>query len=122
MKTGYIILGHGSRASEANETLQHITGIVKEKLAEDTVIGAFMGFSQPSLEQAAEELVNNGCGKVIIMPFFLYKGIHMQEDIPAKVKKLEEKFGSKVSFSITNHLGVDSRLAEIILDRIKEVN
>ncbi|MBS4024823.1 MAG: sirohydrochlorin cobaltochelatase [Clostridia bacterium] len=122
MSTGYVILGHGSRAREANESLQEITKMVKENLYNQRVISAFMGFSQPSLEDAVAELVDVGCSNIVIMPFFLYKGIHLQEDIPEKMDKLGEKYGDQASFTLTHHLGTDKRLAEIVLERIRGVN
>jgi sirohydrochlorin ferrochelatase len=119
MRTGYVILGHGSRVREANESLQEIAKMVKEDLNNQGVISAFMGFSQPSLEGAVAELVDGGCSNIVIMPFFLYKGIHLQEDIPAKLDKLGEKYGDQASFTLTHHLGADKRLAEIVLERIR---
>ncbi|MDW7673761.1 MAG: CbiX/SirB N-terminal domain-containing protein [Bacillota bacterium] len=122
MNIGYIILGHGSRASEANESLKLIANLVTEKLDSQNVKVAYMGLCEPTLEAATEELVNSGCGKIIIMPFFLYRGIHLQEDIPAKITSLTEKHDGKVVINFAKHIGVDDRLADIVVDRIKGVS
>jgi sirohydrochlorin ferrochelatase len=119
MNTGYVILGHGSRAKEAAETLQAIVNMVKEDLKSEWVSSAYMGFSQPNLEEAVAKFVAGGCSKIVIMPFFLYKGIHLQKDIPEKIEKLEEKYNGQATFSLTSHLGADKRLAKIVLDRIR---
>ncbi len=120
MKKGYIVLAHGSRAMEANESLKEIADMVAQKLNSETVRAAYMSHGKPSLEDAAAELVELGCSSVVVAPFFLSKGIHLKEDIPGILEKLEAKF-TTAKFLFTEHLGVDPRLADILVDRIGAV-
>ncbi|MDA8233486.1 MAG: hypothetical protein M0Z31_01505 [Clostridia bacterium] len=55
------------------------------------------------------------------MPFFLYFGIHLQEDIPEILKEEKAKYPG-VEIVMASNLGADIRLVDILLDRIKEVS
>jgi len=114
-----IILGHGSRAEEANNSLYDVVEMVAGKIKLDLVGAAFLGHAQPNLETAISEMAAKGVNKITIVPLFLFQGIHMQEDIPRIVKQLEAKY--QVTITLARHLGADSRVADILVDRIQEV-
>lgn len=120
MEKAIIIFGHGSKAPEALETLHRIKEIVKPALEANMIEVASMQFSEPDLPTCIEDLVKRGAAKIIIMPFFLYYGIHMQEDIPAILAEERAKY-PEVEIVISNNLGADQRLADIVVERIKEV-
>jgi sirohydrochlorin ferrochelatase len=123
MKTGVVILGHGSRAAvdEANQVLIDLARVVKEKINFEFFATAFMNpkSQRPNLEKAVAGLVQDGVKKIIIAPIFLANGVHMQKDIPEEITRLREKY--QVEIKIATHLGTDARIAEIIVEKIKEV-
>ncbi|WP_418790318.1 sirohydrochlorin chelatase [Phosphitispora sp. TUW77] len=121
MKTGIIILGHGSRAAEALEQLKKYGEMLKSEASYDIVEIASLQFNQPDLPEAIKKVVDAGADKIIIVPFFLYKGVHMQEDIPEVLEGEKAKYPG-LEIVMTNHLGTDRRLVEIIIDRIEEVS
>ncbi len=114
-----IVLGHGSRAAEANRALHDIVEMVKERGEFDLVEPAFMGRCEPDLEASVKKLVGQGAKQIIVMPLFLYRGIHVQEDIPGDIRRLQEKYSVNMVFA--RNLGPDRRIADIIMDRIREV-
>jgi len=121
MKMGIIVLGHGSKAPQALETLKKYGEMVKTKSRCEIVEIASLQFNRPNLPEAIQKAVSLGAGKIVIVPFFLYNGIHMQEDIP-EVIACEKANNPGVEFVLANHLGADHRLVDIVLDRIKEVS
>jgi sirohydrochlorin ferrochelatase len=114
-----IVLGHGSRAPEANRSFGEIVKMVAEKADSSVVEPAFMSHCQPDLETSVKKMVEAGFKQIVIMPFFLYNGIHVQEDIPGDIRKLEEKYGVEMVF--TKSLCPDQRIVDIVVDRIMEV-
>lgn len=118
---GIIILGHGSRKRDANEDVKIISEMVEKKVPQALVKAAFMGNGEPSLEQGIDELVKIGANKVTIAPLFLFGGNHVKRDIPEVIAGQKEKYPD-VEFIYTSYLGPDPRIAEIVLDRIKEGN
>jgi len=121
MKRAIIVLGHGSKAPQALETLKKYGDMVKVKTRCEIVEIASLQFNQPDLPEALERVITLGANKIVIVPFFLYNGIHMQEDIPAVIAEEKAK-NPGVEIILANHLGADHRLVDIVIDRIEEVS
>jgi len=117
LKTSVILLGHGSMASGGNVALRDIAKLVKDMGGMD-VIPAFLQFKEPSLPQAIEQAVGAGAEKIVVMPYFLYMGNHVSEDIPGELDGMRAKYPA-VEMVMTDHLGAHPKLAEIVLERIK---
>ena len=120
MKKAIVIFGHGSKAPEALETLKMVRDIIKPALDTDIVEVASMEFSEPDLPTCVAGLVNRGVNKIVVAPFFLYYGIHMQEDIPQILANERSKY-PEVEIVITGNLGADQRIADVVIERIREV-
>ncbi len=93
-QTGVVILAHGSRGErgivEVPETLKRIAGGVKSLLPPGVeVTGAALQFNHPTLGEAVASLVTQGVERIVIMPYFLFSGRHITEDIPQLVEKLK---------------------------------
>ncbi|MCL6610671.1 MAG: CbiX/SirB N-terminal domain-containing protein [Peptococcaceae bacterium] len=120
MKTGIILLSHGSRLPDAQATLADLVEKVKSGGKFDYVAGASLQFNQPDLPSAVAEAVSAGMDRVIVVPLFLYMGMHMKKDIPEIINEERKKY-PHVRMDMTGNIGADRRLAEILLDRIGEV-
>jgi sirohydrochlorin ferrochelatase len=118
MTTEIILLGHGSRRKEANESLIQVAQRVGEIL-EREVAPAFMAHWEPSLPQAVETKIEAGAQKIIIMPLFLFRGMHVTIDIHEEVREIQEKH-PEVEIIFTPELGADDSIAYLASSRIKE--
>ncbi len=119
MKTAIILLGHGSRAQEANNAIKEIAGLVKEKGGYDIVDVAFLQLAKPLLPDKIDECVGYGIRRIIIQPYFLHHGRHVIDDIPEEIDKARIKYPD-TEIIFTRPLGVHSKLADIVIDRITE--
>jgi sirohydrochlorin cobaltochelatase len=54
------------------------------------------------------------------MPYFLHRGAHIKRDIITNINATLEKYRFQNVF-MTKHLGVDERLVDLIVERVKEV-
>jgi sirohydrochlorin ferrochelatase len=54
------------------------------------------------------------------MPYFLHKGAHIKRDIITNINAALEKYRFQNVF-MTKHLGVDEKLVDLIVERVKEV-
>jgi len=122
MKTGLVVLGHGSRVAvdEANQVLLSLAAMVKERTGFDLLETAFMNpkSQRQNLAEAVGKIVRGGAKRIIVAPVFLSNGLHMQKDIPAEIAELKEKY--QVEISLAAHLGPDPRIADVVVERIKE--
>lgn len=121
---GIIILGHGSRAiaSDANMLLYDVVEMFKKLTSRDLVVPAWMNKESglPDLQQAIDQLVNNGVKTIVIAPWFLTNGLHIKEDIPAELKLAQNKY-SFLNIKLARPLGVDVRIVEVLAERVAEV-
>jgi len=124
MKTGYIILAHGSNAAvgEANEIAFQIAAILRQKTDNALIETAIMNRASglPGLKDGVERLIAVGVDKLIIAPLFLAGGTHIREGIPQEIAQLQAQH-PQVPIRLAEPLGADPRLADILLDRIRGV-
>jgi len=123
-KTGIIILAHGSRGELGIvETPERLTGIsegIKNLLPPGLeVIGAALRFNHPDLEEAVASLVDGGVQRIVILPFFLFSGRHITEDLPQLKEMLESKY-PEVQFMVTNALGNGEHFVTLVANRLEE--
>ncbi|AFQ44132.1 sirohydrochlorin chelatase [Desulfosporosinus meridiei] len=118
MKSEIIILGHGSRRAEANEGLL----VVAEKVSRiigQPVTPAYMAHDHPSLPEAVEAKIESGAKHIVIMPLFLFRGMHVTVDIHEELREIREQH-PEVEIVFTRELGADDGIASLASLRIKE--
>ncbi|MCL1803605.1 MAG: CbiX/SirB N-terminal domain-containing protein [Eubacteriaceae bacterium] len=118
-----VILAHGSREDRTVDTLHSIVSQVREQLASEVdafVEEAFMQFRSESLKYRLDSLVERGYEDIAIIPYFLFDGVHIKEDIPAEIAEFESN-NPNVKIKLGKTLGTDSRMASIVTDRILEI-
>ncbi len=117
--TGVLVLAHGSRKSETEITMEKIVEYAREILKMEHIEAAYMEFRARSLESGLLGLMAKGVDDIKVVPYFLFDGVHIQEDIPAEIAAFREKH-PEVQVSMGGTLGADRRLAEVLADRIRE--
>ena len=116
---GILILAHGSREKSTEDTLSEIIAMLKQDMKECLIETAYLQFNENNLEAGLNRLVNQGAKDIKVIPYFLFDGIHIREDIPREIEQyLADKDGIKISIGKT--LGADKRLAMILTDRVRE--
>ncbi len=114
-----LLVAHGSRKSQQNDLFFDIIDMVKEIVGDEYYVdGAFMSFSEMNIEFKLNEYITKGATEIIIVPYLLFAGNHVKNSIPTKVDKFMADYPN-IKVVYKESLGVDRRLAEIIVDRIK---
>lgn len=78
-----------------------------------------MELAEPTIEQAVDRCVRNGASSVVVAPYFLSKGRHIQDDIPALVEEASSKYNGHIRCVIADPIGVDPLMARLIEERVK---
>ena len=122
MEKVIVFLSHGSRSEDFQKGINQIIDLVKEKRKDLKIYGANMELCSPTLEETIEKIVkeDKDITKIGIVPFFLFEGIHIKEDIPEIIEKLSEEY-KNIEFSFGKPLGADPILADILLKRAEEI-
>ncbi len=77
-----VIFAHGSSIESANESVREVAESVRREGGFDLVEAAFLGGGSPDLDAAVATLVQKGASRVIVVPYFLTLGLHLQRDLP----------------------------------------
>lgn len=102
--------------------LMEVADKYKKLYSIEIVEAAHMELSEPSISTAFRKCVDQGANKIICHPFFLSKGRHVQEDIPEMMRAAAaEHSGVQLEYSITEPLGVQEKILELIHQSITTV-
>ncbi|MCL2883657.1 MAG: CbiX/SirB N-terminal domain-containing protein [Coriobacteriia bacterium] len=116
---GTLVIAHGSRAKETEATMDSILAMVKAELPDTIIEQAYMEFSEQNVQKGVAALAERGVTEIKVVPYFLFMGIHLKQDIPEMVEECLAKYPG-VSITMGENLGADKRLAEILADRIRD--
>lgn len=116
---GLILVDHGSKRVEANAMLDDVVRMFKGLSGSRIVEAAHMELAEPSIEQAFERCIDQGATEIVVHPYFLSPGRHSRRDIPRIVALAAAKF-PEVSYRVTEHLGLDTRMCEVVMQRVRE--
>jgi sirohydrochlorin ferrochelatase len=115
-----IILVHGSRNEQVKEEFLKLVDLIRKRLTTLRIEPAIFQFSpEYSLSRILENLSDEGYKDVRIVPLFLFKGIHIKDDLPNIISREKSKY-PYLNISISRTLWPDRRILNIIAERIKE--
>ncbi|GAM09629.1 sirohydrochlorin ferrochelatase [Geobacter sp. OR-1] len=118
-KTAILLMAHGSRIPEANDAAQEIAAMVRKMTGYDIVEVSYREMHLPNIQQGIDACVAQGAERILLMPYFLFIGAHVREDLPEEMAQAQERYPN-VEFAMGNHLGVHRKLAEVVVERIAE--
>jgi sirohydrochlorin ferrochelatase len=118
--TGIIVFGHGSRIEAANQAVRTAAADLARAGDCPIVEAAFLELGCPSLEEAAELLVCRGVDRVVIIPYFLTPGTHLERDLPALVARISKK-NNNIQILVTASLDGHPGLVQILAERARAI-
>jgi len=122
IKTGIVVLVHGSRGKlgkgEVESALEIIVEGLKPCLAPGVeVVGAALQFNQPALEEAVEVLCSMQVKRIIIVPYFLFAGRHITEHVPQALSDLQHLYPD-TRFIVAEAMGLDESFIGLLARRV----
>jgi sirohydrochlorin cobaltochelatase len=116
LKTAIIVFAHGSRVESANEAVRAVSRELVSASGCDLVMAAFLELGQPDLPSVAGQLAAEGVERLIVLPYFLTLGLHMERDLPRLVEAIvQEHQGLRVE--VAPPLDGHPALVQILADR-----
>jgi len=121
MKTGIIIVDHGSSRAESNQMLEDLAGHFARRFGSkyEVVEPAHMEIAEPSIATAYAECVKRGAERVVVVPFFLGPGKHWTQDIPRLTADAAKAF-PKTTYHVSKTLGIDDLILDLLDKRATE--
>ena len=147
-KTGILLLSHGSRLDDGEVVIKAYKEMYEKEYPNSIIEYGFMEIRKPGIPESINKLAgNNDLNKIIVVPVFIAHGLHTKKDIPG-ILGIENDFehdshhhhehghghhhhhhhhehdDEEIEFDgeiiLTDPLGIDTRVYEIIKDRISE--
>ena len=113
--TGFVVFAHGSRIETANEAVREVAARMARSGCH-AVEPAFLELGQPDLAGAVERLMARGVVRIIVIPYFLTLGTHLQRDLPRLVADIARTQGG-IDIEVTAPLDGHPALLDALLDR-----
>ena len=117
MSAGVVIFAHGSSVESANDAVRAVA-------AEAARLGGFSDYEvafldyPPRIDDAVRRLTERGAERILVVPYFLTLGLHLQRDLPVLMDRLAAEHPS-VRFDVTAPLDGHGALARIVADRVR---
>ena len=140
-KTGILLLSHGSRLDDGEEVIKAYKEMYAEEFPDIPVEYGFMEIRKPGIPETINKLTSeNDLERIIVVPVFVAHGLHTKRDIPGLLgiesdfdpesisgghhhhhhDHDDEEFEFDGEIILTDPLGIDTRLYDIIKDRVSE--
>ena len=119
MKTAILIMAHGSRIAEANDAAREVARMVQEMTGFEIIEVSFRELHEPNIQQGIDACVAKGAERILLMPYFLFMGAHVQHDLPEEIEEAKKRYPALI-MEMGAHLGIHRKLAEIETERIEE--
>ena len=119
MKTAILMMAHGSRIANANDAAREVATMVQEMTGFEIFEVSFRELHEPNIQQGIDACVAKGAERILLMPYFLFLGAHVQHDLPEEIE-LAQKRHPGLIMEMGGHLGAHRKLAEIESERIGE--
>jgi sirohydrochlorin ferrochelatase len=118
VSTGIVVFAHGSRIESANQAVRDVAAELARAGNPPHVEAAFLELGQPDLEGAVVRLSEQGLHRIVIIPYFLTLGMHLERDLPAIVARISQN-RPDLELIVTPPLDGHPALLQILLDRAR---
>ena len=116
--TGYIVFAHGSSVESANQAVRGVASEMARRGELELVIAAFLEGGRPDLETAVREAAGRGAARVVVIPYFLTLGLHLQRDLPKLAEEIR-RANPGLEIEVTAPLDGHPSMVDALLDRAR---
>lgn len=117
-KAALLMMAHGTPAPAANAPLERIAGQLAIATDFCQVTVSYLDCNEPTIPAAIDSLAESGVSRVVALPYFLHKGRHVRDDLPALLAEARQRHPA-LEIIEAAELGYDLRLAELIAERVQ---
>ncbi|OLB92530.1 MAG: sirohydrochlorin cobaltochelatase [Thaumarchaeota archaeon 13_1_40CM_38_12] len=113
-----LLIGHGSKDPNARMSLRYVADGLEERYR--SVKYCFLEIEEPNIKQGIEMSAQDNPNILVVMPYFLHKGVHVKRDIHEDLDSAITNSGIN-NILVSEHLGTDDGMIDLVLQRAREV-
>ncbi len=117
-KVDVLVIGHGSKDPNAKMSIKYVVDELGHSYR--NVDYCFLEIEEPNIEQGIQVCKKRDPEVLVVVFYFLHEGAHVKTDINADLKPALEKHKLN-QVLITQHLGTDQKMIDLIIERAQEV-
>lgn len=117
-KVDVLIIGHGSKDPNAHLSIKYVVDGLTNTFR--NISHCFLEIEEPNIQQGIEKCQKDNPEVLVVVFYFLHKGAHVKRDIYEDLNPAIEKSNLK-KVLITDHIGTDEKMIDLILERAREV-
>lgn len=114
-----LLIAHGSRRDAANQDLVKLAEMLRERSLFPIIEIAYLELTEPTIPDGAAQCVSAGAEEVLMLPYFLSAGVHVQNDLEQYREEFSQQY-PETRFRLCSHLGLHPLMLEIVVDRLRE--
>jgi sirohydrochlorin ferrochelatase len=112
-----LIISHGSRRRASNQEVFALTDTLRQQTSGTRVACAFLEIAPPKIQDAMDELIENGATDILVFPHFLAAGTHVAHDIPRALDAARTRHPG-ITITLLPHLGALPGIPDLILNQL----
>jgi sirohydrochlorin cobaltochelatase len=116
---GIVVFAHGSRIESANEAVRSVARELAQAGGFPAVKAAFLELGHPDLPTAIASLAASGSQTILVLPYFLTLGLHLERDLPRLIKEISIS-NNNLDIIVTPPLDGHPALVQVLLDRARQ--
>lgn len=110
---GIVFFAHGSRDPLWRQPIEAVARTLSQQHPQAACICAYLELNTPDLATACQQLIDQGCTHLTVLPMFLGTGRHARQDLPQLLEQLRQQH-PEVQFEIATAVGEDPRVIELL--------
>ena len=119
MNLGIVVFAHGSSVEAANAAVRDVAAAMQHEGGFALVEVAFLDCTEPTLSQSVQHLVDLGAARILVIPYFLTLGTHLQRDLPILVDAVAREHAG-LRIAVAQPLDGHPALVQILLERSRQ--
>lgn len=114
-----LLVAHGSRLKASNHEVAHIADSLTKALPKthERVRVAFLELAEPSIPDALQQYIDEGATHIVVLPYFLAAGTHVNNDIPDIIRAIKRKNVS-IQIDLHPHLGAIKNMTQLLIEQL----
>ena len=118
-KIGIMVCGHGSRDEAAVTQFRQVSDQLKKRWSHLPVDYGFLEFATPIIRTGLDNLIAQGCEKILAIPGMLFAAGHAKNDIPSVLNTYQATH-PEVEIIYGRELGVDLKMLTAAGERVMQ--
>ena len=114
-----MFFAHGSSIDSANQAVREVARAAATRGGFERWEAAFLEGGSPDLRGAVAQLAAAGATRIVVVPYFLTLGLHLQRDLPRLVAEVAGAY-KDIDIVCGDSLDGHPALAEILAERARQ--